>query len=50
MKLADRYEKDLSSRSNLRFNKSEAEDEDRNIEVRTKLSFFKNQMVLYRGH
>lgn len=36
-------------RSNIRFNKSEAENEDRNIEIRSKLSFFKNQVVLYRG-
>ena len=36
-------------RSNIRFNKAEAENEDRNIEIRSKLSFFKPQVVLYRG-
>jgi len=36
-------------RSNIRFNRSEAENEDKNIEIRSKLSFFKDQVVLYRG-
>ena len=48
---SDRRSGDISmgEASNLRFGESEVADEAKNIAIRSKLSFFRRSLVLYRG-